>query len=128
MPLEILSKDQSHPAAPQDAGARMWKSLGAGKGRGQGGGEQPRSPGLGPVFLSFACSKGVSSAIFKPMLSGETAYTMATVTECFCGETVSQDGTRQEGQGLHEPITVSSLHRPFKSFRDSMVPLYRQEY
>lgn len=37
MPLEILSKDQSHPAAPQDAGARMWKSLGAGEGRGGGG-------------------------------------------------------------------------------------------
>lgn len=28
MPLEILSKDQSHPVGPQNAGASMWKVLG----------------------------------------------------------------------------------------------------
>lgn len=51
MPLEILSKDQSHPAAPQDAGARMWKSLGAGKGWGRGGGRTAEISGSRASFL-----------------------------------------------------------------------------
>lgn len=40
------------------------------------------------------------------MLQGEAARTIATVTECFCKEMVSQDCTGQEGKGLHGPVTV----------------------
>lgn len=101
MPLEILSKDQSHPVGPQDAGASMWKVLGR---RGEGRrGEGLRSPGLGPVFLSFACSKGVSSTIFKPMLQGETAYTMAIVTECFCGKQYPRTAPGRKDRACMDP-------------------------
>lgn len=43
-----------------------------GRGGGGGGGGVLRSPVPGAVFLSFACSKGVSQAIFKPTHHGNS--------------------------------------------------------
>lgn len=79
-------------------------------------GEQLRSPGA--VFLSFTCSKGGSSAIFKPVLQGETAHTMATVTECFCRKQYPRTARGRKGRAHMDPSLCGSLREPFKSFRD----------